>query len=182
MLETWLPPSSLLCGPLFSLHIVMVIVDLFFLVKFTSWCPKLQCRVTVNFLSYGHFSEKKRKILILRECASPCNHQDPGWSSHDMLWPEIDMTGLSGQPAMICRASDRPPPWARSASHESEQMLCQSANHRWASRKRWHHRQIRAHAVTFWLSCPPARAASSTIILKLHWVVNSAWVKMLLIN
>lgn len=78
-----------------------------------------------------------------------CNHQHPRWSSHDTVWLEIDVTGLSRQLAMICRASDRPPTWARSASHETEQMLGQSANHRWASGKRWHHRQIRAHAASF---------------------------------
>lgn len=80
-----------------------------------------------------------------------------------MTHSEIDMTGLSGQPAMICRASDRPPPWARSASHETEQMLCPSANHRRASRKRWHHRQIRAHAVSLMVvvsSCVQPAASS----------------------
>lgn len=43
---------------------------------------------------------------------------------------ESTLQGLSGQPAMIQRALDRPPPWARSTSHEIEQMLCLSANHR----------------------------------------------------
>lgn len=70
-------------------------------------------------------------------------------SSHTILRQEMDIRGLSGQLAMIHRAWDRPPPWARSTSHETEQMLCQSTNHWWASRKRWHHRQIRANAVSF---------------------------------
>lgn len=82
------------------------------------------------------------------------NHQVLHLSEHTVTeQPYYSLTGnrhykgcQDNQPWF--RATDRPPPWARSTSHETEQMLCQSANHRWARGKRWHHRQIRATAAT----------------------------------
>lgn len=38
--------------------------------------------------------------------------------------------GCQDNQPIIHRASDRPPPWARSTFHETEQMLRQAANHR----------------------------------------------------
>lgn len=97
---------------------------------------------------------KKSKVVNdFQGILSSINHQilhlsvHRHWTAILLSNQESTLQGLSGQPAMIHRASDRPPPWARSTSHETEQMLCQSANHRWDRGKRWHHRQIRANAV-----------------------------------